>query len=224
MLLIYGIIGIDDATRSKEEIMGTEKYLIISDVHGCFEELKQKLTDCKYNPEKDFLIFLGDYIDRGPNSKEVIDFILQLKEKSNDIVCLMGNHETMFLDYLNEKNRELFLINGGDKTIKSYGEVINIPKNHIKFFKSLQYYYETNNYIFVHAGLVPGISLQDQKRKDLVWIRDEFLYSNFDFGKNIVFGHTPQSELPKNPKKAGIDMGCFFTGYLLAYEINGSKI
>ena len=202
--------------------MENNRHLIISDIHGCLKELKEVLERVKYDPEMDMLIFLGDYIDRGPESAGVIDHILELKKKSKHIICLLGNHEMMFLDFLKEENMGLFLINGGVDTMQSYGSIDKIPQTHRDFLRALLPYYETTNYIFVHAGLRDGIPLKEQSLHDLVWIRADFIHSEYDHGKRVVFGHTPHAQPLIIGSKIGIDTGVVFGGCLTCWEINNA--
>jgi serine/threonine protein phosphatase 1 len=200
----------------------------VGDIHGCFDKLQALLKEIPLK-EGDKLIFLGDYIDRGPSSKEVIDLILAMQKKMGDnLVCLKGNHEKMFLDYLAGINIEVFLANGGMATIKSYSEGGNffVPKEHLLFLKNLRLYYETEDYIFVHAGIYPSKALSEQSEDDLLWIRGEFIYSDFDIKKKVVFGHTPSKNfLPYfDRNKIGIDTGAVYGGFLTAIKLPEEEI
>ena len=203
------------------------KIFAIGDVHGCLRQLKDLLAQLTINPEEDRLVFIGDYVDRGRDIREAVDFILNLKE-IYQVVCLIGNHERMFMDFHDfGLNRDLWLANGGIKTIDAYGLVkasggrrIDVPKEHLTFYRSLLPYYETEDYIFVHAGLKPGIPLADQYLTDLVWIREEFIESDYDFGKRVIFGHTPYLSGPYiDPYKIGIDTGAVYGGKLTCLEL-----
>jgi len=176
------------------------------------------------------LIFLGDYIDRGTDSKKVVEEVINLKSQYH-IITLLGNHEKMLLDILQKSLPiETWLFNGGETTLLSYGiKKYNIssdlfPPEHIEFFKSLLPYYEMDNYIFVHAGLKPNIPLGKQSIDDLVWIRDEFIYSDCDFGKVVVFGHTPLAEPLFLKNKIGIDTGAVFGGKLTCLVLPEKEI
>lgn len=193
------------------------KYFVISDVHGEIDSLTELMEKISWRPDIDILIFLGDYIDRGDDSKEVIRYVRALKKLPErfpeNLVCLMGNHERMFLDYLQGNNKELFLYNGGDKTLESYSGQ-PVPSNHIHFIKNLKLYHETDDYIFVHAGLRDHVPLGKQDEVDLLWVRDDFIYSDYDHGKKVIFGHTPQAKPLIMDNKIGIDTGCVFGGKL----------
>ncbi|MBE9545963.1 MAG: serine/threonine protein phosphatase [Proteobacteria bacterium] len=209
-----------------------EKIFAIGDIHGCLHKLKSIMANIDIDAKNDTLIFIGDYIDRGPDPKGVVDFVLGLRESINHIIFLKGNHEQMFLDYLrDDKYKGIFLANGGGRTLSSYGFVetaegakVNVPENHMQFFKSLLPYYETDDYIFVHAGLRPDIPLEEQDTDDLIWIRYEFIRSSHDFGKTVVFGHTPLSRPLIESNKIGIDTGAVFGGSLTCVELPEVRI
>jgi serine/threonine protein phosphatase 1 len=205
-----------------------EKFFAIGDIHGNLSHLELLMEKIKpaLNPQRDTLVFLGDYIDRGPDPKGVVDFILQLRTELPHVVCLKGNHEALFLDwYLNGRDYDLYLYNGGGATIKSYsqGGELKIPEGHLDFFTSLRLYYETEQYIFVHAGLRGGVPLQEQDPHDLVWIRDEFILSPHNFGKVVVFGHTPLQKVFVAPDKIGIDTGAVYGGALTCLELPAQR-
>ncbi|MBI4644032.1 MAG: serine/threonine protein phosphatase, partial [Deltaproteobacteria bacterium] len=172
----------------------------VGDIHGCLGHLEQLLDDVQPDLEKDILLFVGDYIDRGPDSRGVVDYVLRLQQKypREHIICLKGNHEAMFLDFLQGRERELFLFNGGLGTLRDYWgrnwdrlSQLLLPPEHEQFYQELQLYYETPDFIFVHGGLKPGVPLSEQQEEDLLWIRGEFIASTEDFGRRVIFGHTP---------------------------------
>lgn len=201
--------------------MKYRRIFAIGDIHGCLSSLQGLIPILPINYAQDTLLFIGDYIDRGPASREVIDYLLALKKKPADLVLLMGNHEKMFLDYLNHVNPFLFIFNGGQATLNSYsqqGEFF-LPPEHLAFLTSLRPIYETDNYIFVHAGLRPGIPLANQEMEDFLWIRQIFLASSYDFGKKVIFGHTPFSEPLVMPNKIGIDTGAVYGNKLTCIEL-----
>jgi serine/threonine protein phosphatase 1 len=202
-----------------------QRIFVIGDIHGYLNKLTKLMDMIQPDADKDLLVFIGDYIDRGPRSKEVVDYMIDLKKRQTHMVCLLGNHEMMFMDYLiYGKEKKSFLINGGRETLKSYkmkeadAESI-IPEEHLVFFNSLKPYYETKNYIFVHAGLREGIPLSEQKLEDLIWIRREFIDSTHNFGKLVIFGHTPVSRPLISPTKIGIDTGAGYGARLTALEL-----
>ena len=209
--------------------MSEEKIFVIGDVHGCLEMLKRLIDKIEWNPANDRLIFIGDYIDRGENSKGVIDFILKLKEDSTLIQCLIGNHEQMFLDYLSGVDHQSSLLNGGFSTLQSYEEVRRsqddplIPSSHLDFFSTLLPMIELEQYYIVHAGFRPHIRIEDQDQNDMIWIREEFIYSDYDFGKVVIFGHTPFNSPLVMKNKIGIDTGAVFGNYLTCLELPEKK-
>jgi serine/threonine protein phosphatase 1 len=175
--------------------------------------------------ESDTLVFLGDYIDRGPQSFEVVAYLADLKQKYANTIFLKGNHEEMLEKYLSGEDRITYLVNGGQQTLESYmnrprpeGEPA-IPRTHLEFFKSLRIYYETQNYIFVHAGLKNKVPLEKQKTEDLLWIRRRFIESKYDYGKMVVFGHTPLHEPLLLPNKIGIDTGAVYGNRLTCVRL-----
>lgn len=178
----------------------------IGDIHGCLDPL-QRLMDQIHPSEADEVVFMGDYVDRGPDSKGVIDFLLALKGRCS---FLMGNHERMFLDYLQGRERPLFLYNGGAATMESYGGLSGIPAAHLAFLNGLRLYYETDEYLFVHGGIRPGIPLEQQDPHDLLWIREEFYAYTGRYPKTVVFGHTPMREVLMAEDRIGIDTACVY--------------
>jgi serine/threonine protein phosphatase 1 len=201
----------------------------IGDIHGCADRLEALIARLEIDAQQDRLIFIGDYIDRGPDSKGVIDRILGLKETIGNVICLLGNHEQMFINYyLHDRDRELFLGNGGFSTLASYGfqrsgrdRPFRMPEPHLRFYQSLLPFYEAADHIFVHAGLRPGVPLPEQDLDDLLWSRFEFIRSPCNFGKRVVFGHTPFSVPLVEPNKIGIDTGAVYGGSLTCLELPG---
>ena len=215
----------------------------IGDIHGCLNELtslhKKILTHDKFDVKNDLIIYLGDYIDRGKNSKDVINQILKLKNNKIKTVNLMGNHEEFMIDFLfnNKNNIENWLNFGLDQTLRSYGiEVVDfikdgfeddiidqlrntllstMSKEHINFFKSLELSFSSENYLFVHAGIDPKKTLEDQTKEDFLWSRSKsFFDKDFKAQKIIVHGHTPEENIINNPHRINIDTGCYFSGKL----------
>jgi serine/threonine protein phosphatase 1 len=133
----------------------------------------------------------------------------------------MGNHERMLLDYLDGKDEDgLHMLNGGDATLESYGgDFANIPPEHLTFFRSLRMYYETADYLFVHAGVRPNLPLGAQKPEDLVWIRQEFYLFIGQYPKPVIFGHTPLRRVMNQPDRIGIDTGCVYGGKLTCMKL-----
>jgi serine/threonine protein phosphatase 1 len=205
--------------------MGDERIFIVGDIHGCLDMLKSLMDRLDWRPDKDRLIFLGDYVDRGKDSRGVIDYILEISKTSERVECLMGNHEMSFLDFLSGADVRTFLANGGASTLESYqrGERWNsnllVPHEHILFLKSLKPWIELDDYYVVHAGFRPGVDLSRQSLEDLVWIRDPFIYSKYDFGKRVIFGHTPFHAPLIMENKIGLDTGAVFGNRLTCLEL-----
>jgi len=211
------------------------RLIAVGDIHAQYYMLQDLLHKIKPN-EADKFVFLGDYIDRGRYSKKVVDYLLDFDEKYN-CVFLRGNHEDMLLDYLELEQKakygEAYLSNGGRKTIISYaGKMVNsaefknsIPEAHIQFFLNTRDYYIEDNYLFVHAGVAPNKPLEKQNRGDLLWIRDEFIYSpTTKLDKIVVFGHTPNQEVMLMKDKIGIDTGAGYNIHLSALELNSREV
>ena len=198
---------------------------VIGDIHGCIDKLENLMKKIPINWDKDNIVFLGDYVDRGAHPKDVVQFIIELK-KTHDpqkIICLKGNHEEMFLDFLSgEGLTDAFLAFGGEKTLSSYnlsaldkgaGKEAISPE-HFEFLTNLNVSYSTDKFFMVHAGVRPKVPLSLQKEEDMLWIRDEFIKSNFNWGKRIIFGHTAFDNPLIQENKIGIDTGAVYGGVL----------
>lgn len=209
--------------------MSEGKIFVVGDVHGCLEILKRLIDKIEWNSSNDRLIFIGDYIDRGQDSKGVVDFILKLKKDSPLVQCLIGNHEQMFLDYLSGVDSQSFIFNGGLPTLRSYNEERLrsedplIPSAHLDFFSSLLPMIELEQCYIVHAGFRPNIKIEDQDIIDMIWIRDEFIYSDYDFGEVVIFGHTPFNSPIIMKNKIGIDTGAVYGNCLTCLELPEKK-
>ena len=206
-----------------------ENIFAIGDIHGCHDPLLELLERIPIDWSRDQLVFMGDYIDRGPKSFEVVDHLVGLKALHPGIVFLKGNHEQMLADYLSGKDRVTYLYNGGQQTLESYMKHARpampypIPDPHLRFFESLALFHETENYIFVHAGLRQDVPLDQQGPEDLLWIREKFIYTTRSFGKRVVFGHTPFDEPLVEPNKIGIDTGAVFGNKLTCLQLPEEK-
>lgn len=196
--------------------MSQKKYLAIGDIHGCLKSLQALLEKLEEYSDRRF-VFLGDYIDRGPNSKGVVDFLLEFKEQQ-DCIFLRGNHEQMLLDAYKMNDVDLWLMNGGRSTLESYGATYNqleIPESHIAFYNQTRMYFDTPDYFFVHAGLSPELtikeSLQDDERiEDFLWERSHLNAFETPWEKTVVFGHTPRPHPIRKNKMLGLDTGCVY--------------
>ncbi len=224
---------------------------VVGDIHGHAELLRDmmaRLFDAKHPTSEDTLVFVGDYVDRGPDSKGVVEQVLALRDGGwpGKVVALKGNHEALMLDWIAPEpalDPAVWIQNGGYDTIVSYtgGSFTrdwsgSIPAEHREFFDNLPTYYEDEHGIYVHAGLRPGKRPEDVDEEILLWIRDEFIQSDYKWDKIVVFGHTPQYLPPRGPimdrseldwkelnqdNKIGIDTGAAYGGPLTAVILPG---
>ncbi|WP_354098643.1 metallophosphoesterase family protein [Bradyrhizobium sp. S3.2.12] len=209
----------------------------ISDIHGCADLLQQMFTVIDRDlttigSRRAIHVFLGDYIDRGPDSNRTIELLIERSMK-HESVFLKGNHETFLLDVLNAPSQlQNWKRYGGLQTLTSYGlspslnpdpaeqdELIQqlsraIPVRQLYFLRSLRARFVCGDFFFVHAGVKPGVALARQQEHDMLWIREEFLESNQNFGKYIVHGHTPVQQPDIRPNRINIDTGAYATGNL----------
>lgn len=208
----------------------------ISDIHGCkitFEKLLQKIRISK----KDELFLLGDYVDRGPDSRGVLDFIFQLQSDGFSVICLMGNHEEMLLQSAYDPEmRDMWQRNGGRETLQNFGakSPAEIPQKYRDWMQNLPRYFEFENYLLVHAGLDFRLQNPLSDPGSLIWIRDWYDRMDYDWlaGRKIVHGHTPRArsfieqqcvEFSKN-QVLDIDVGCAWhmragMGLLCAFDL-----
>ena len=202
-----------------------QKIFAVGDIHGCYEKLRKLMDKLPIDMQRDQLLFIGDYVDRGPSSINVLDYLIDLKKRSPGIIFLKGNHEDMLQKYLDGSDRFTYLLNSGQQTLDAYlnnrkaSEDYPVPAEHLEFLKALRLYHQTEEYIFVHAGLRDGIPLESQKEADMLWIRDEFIYSDYDFGKRVIFGHTPFKEPLVQVNKIGIDTGAVYGNQLTCLQL-----
>lgn len=223
-----------------------ERILAISDIHGELEKWESLLAQVKYDPAKDQLILLGDYVDRGTSSKGVLEKVMQLHEKG--AIVLLGNHDHMMIKSFEQDPVfiERWFRNGGQKTLASYGhpaselangapeslELSPILEEHIAFLRRLNCYYETDDYIFVHGGVHPTTPVCDTDPYTLMWIRSEF-HDGYQGEKTVVFGHTPTENFHGEGNHdvyfgsnniIGIDGGAVFGGRLNCLELPSKKV
>lgn len=203
----------------------------IGDVHGCVEELEELLGMLPLKDEST-VIMLGDYIDRGPYSRRVLETLMEWRQRHN-FVTLSGNHEEMlreFLDGSNPQRVARFILNGGSSTLADFadehGEWV-VPKAHIEFLENLKLWHETDDHFFVHAG-VPDISLKEldpvRDRDELLWIRRAFINSTRRWEKRIVHGHTPVNAVEVSAARINVDTACAYGGFLTAIELPSHRI
>ena len=203
----------------------------IGDVHGCPGEL-EALVEGLQLQAGDTVCFVGDYIDRGRDSKGVIDLLLDARRRE-DVrwVFLKGNHEDMCLSYLGRSGNwgESWMGNGGVAAVRSYGVDARsapaaieaaMPETHLAFLDQLERSFRWGGYLFVHAGIRPGVPWDEQTDEDLFWIREEFVLHPHGMPETIVFGHTPARQpFVQLPYKIGIDTGLVYGGALTALEL-----
>lgn len=218
----------------------------IGDIHGrddLFAELIDRIRadNAARPPLPVTLILLGDLVDRGPQSAEVVERAIGLRAEFPDTRMLIGNHEECFLAALTGDVRRLryFMRIGGEATVRSYwrdkaslteasfDEVAVrlpalVPAAHVEFLGNGEDVIEIGDYVFVHAGIRPGVPLEKQSLSDLRWIRDDFLEDDRDHGVMIVHGHTIQDEVDEWPNRIGIDTGAYNSGKLTAIALEGS--
>ena len=210
------------------------KIFVIGDIHGCADKLRFLLERLPFDADRDTLVCLGDYLDRGPEVKGVLDQLCRLRAEGVRLKALMGNHEYLLLEYHRSKDAVLlpYLRRlGMEKTLESYGgaslaqlgALAFMPEEHREFLASLLPYWETDGYIFVHAGLRFGQPLSEQDISDLTEVREPFLSDERDYGKRIIFGHTPFVTPLVTANKIGIDTGATYGNLLTAVELPGLR-
>lgn len=243
--------GRDDPASAAPRLVAAERpplIYAIGDVHGCLEALRSVeakiIADAANVPGEKWLVMLGDYIDRGPHSAQVLDHLLAPPPRGFRRICLRGNHEAALLAALEDADALVgWLGFGADATLASYGMSATqiaaldrggrkglqllqayIPEEHIAFLRQLPLMLSVPGYIFVHAGLRPGVPPERQSERDLLWIRDEFLLADHDFGATVIHGHTPIDEPYLSPRRVGIDTGCFASGRLTAVRVGDDGV
>ena len=220
----------------------------VGDVHGHIKLLEIIHTlirnDLEKNPVDDYkLIFLGDYIDRGPDSAGCIEYLINLMAENNNVICLKGNHEDKLENFLADPIgfADSFFTYGGIDTAVSYGidmaeyrgrddeisrkgsELSNsIPAHHKSFYSKLDKSVTFGAYMFVHAGVRPGVALDQQSEDDLIWIRSEFITNQQLYEKVIIHGHTPAYPMEVQPNRINVDTHAYQTGVLSCLVLQGS--
>ena len=220
---------------------GVRMLYAVGDIHGEAEMLEELLASLPHQ-ERDRFVFVGDYVDRGPDSRRVVDLLLGFARERN-CVFLLGNHESMFLDFLGWRGRayfggDVFLMNGGDRTLASYGyfdaeepdqKSFALPPGHEEFYRSLKLFHLEGDYLFVHAGIGRdllgesdvGFAVRKAHPEDLLWDRTCADLPH-KLGVTIVYGHTPSPDLKvrwNDPFSIGIDTGAVYGGTLTAIRL-----
>jgi serine/threonine protein phosphatase 1 len=226
---------------------GTLAYAV-GDIHGradLLERLQAQIgaDAAGRDAQRRLVVYLGDYVDRGPASAGVIDRLLTAPLEGFEAMHLLGNHERLLLDFLDDAAVGPFWFrNGGIPTMASYGVSVperiensdqletlraqlaeRLPRAHRAFLEGLQLMADCGDYCFVHAGVRPGVALAEQKEEDLLWIRGLFLETEAEYGKLIVHGHTIRAEPEFRPWRIGIDTGAFSSGRLTALVLDGDR-
>ena len=216
----------------------------IGDIHGCAGLLEQALSfiekDIEINPVlRPLRIFIGDYIDRGPDAAKAVDLLLKCSE-SHECVFLKGNHEFYLLQFLRSPDvLSEWQSVGGTTTLMSYGVSLlalhdarsiqralwaALPPNHLNFYQQLRLHFEIGDYSFVHAGIRPGIKMSQQREEDMLFIREQFLDNQTRFDKVIVHGHTPVANPEVRNNRINIDTGAYATGNLTCLIIELEQV
>lgn len=202
-----------------------KRIIAIGDIHGEYKKLENIFLKLDLQTS-DTVVFLGDYIDRGFYSKQVVEKLIEMSKYCH-CEFLIGNHEYYLLRAFNNNAfaKDFFYKYGGNATVASYGSFDNILKTHSDFFNNLKYYYLTENYLFVHAGIRPDLPLEQQDYFDMIMIRDNFINHGHQLKQKVVFGHTPFKIPLIENDKIGIDTGCgkYPNAPLTAYICNENK-
>ncbi len=217
----------------------------IGDIHGCVDalrELTDQITDDLTASPVDHhkVVFLGDYVDRGPENRAVIDYLIDLNASSHACAFLLGNHDERVLSFI--RNPALVWDDmmkwGGAKTLAGYGVVQDageefasvskrfadaLPQAHVAFLQGLEHSCEIDDYFFCHAGVRPGVSLKDQADHDLIWIRRDFLDHGLPFEKVVIHGHTPNDQPEVRSNRINVDTHCYKSGVLTAVVLESNS-
>jgi serine/threonine protein phosphatase 1 len=238
---------ISKVQKAKPRIPDGRRVYAVGDVHGRADLLSALLAridaDLQAYPiAQPIQVFLGDYIDRGSHSREVLDLLIA-RRRHHVMLYLKGNHETYAAQFLSDPSvLSDWKHIGGINTLLSYGVTPSasedpraqydasaafrqaLPDSHRRFFHSLALSFTCGDFFFAHAGVRPGIPLRQQRRQDLLWIREEFLLHEEDFGKVVVHGHTPAREPDIRPNRINIDTGAYATGRLTCLMLEGEHM
>jgi serine/threonine protein phosphatase 1 len=226
-----------------------ERLYVVGDVHGRSDLLARIHHAIRADvherpgPLKRTVVYLGDYVDRGPGSFQVLEMLIRMPLEGMKLVYLKGNHEDMMLRFIRGDDIPGWLYNGGDATLASYGVMVTrmmpsptmiaelrrrlqnaMPAAHVTFLESLQLMHLAGDYLFVHAGIRPGVPLDAQRPADLMWIREPFLVAKNTFGKCVVHGHTISTVPEVRANRIGIDTGAFYSGRLTCLVLEGDRV
>ncbi len=214
-----------------QDISSEHNLFVVGDIHGCADEF-QALIEKLPLDQPCAVVLVGDYIDRGPKSRQVIDALMELSTRVK-IYPLMGNHESCLLEFLEHPYSNVgarFLLNGGWATLQSYSQRpgdYSIPPEHVSFVRSLKLGYSNAKHVFVHAGL-PDVPLgeldEKEHRDDLLWVRRAFLHSRYSWEKVVVHGHTHCRAVHFDERRINVDTGCVFGNKLSAVHLPSRKV
>jgi serine/threonine protein phosphatase 1 len=223
----------------------------IGDIHGradllirMFDLLESRAESEKRDGGEPILVFLGDYVDRGPNSRAVLDLLIEGRPRGFERRYIKGNHEAAMLSFLSEPlTNRAWVVHGGAETLVSYGikpppsigaddqvwldvaEKLKaaLPPEHLAFIGGLERFLVLGDYVFVHAGVDASRPLEEQTDDDLMWIRERFLGSKRRFAQRVVHGHTPSAEPYADHRRIGVDTGAYASGTLTAVRLEGAE-
>lgn len=246
--MLKQLFGAREISISPPEAPDNTRIYVVGDIHGRIDLLSQLHSHIQDDAaastqNRHLIVYLGDYVDRGETSKTVIDLLLDEPLEGFERVFLKGNHEEMMLGFLeNAAVGAMWLHNGGDATVYSYGVRMarptgadhryfemqqalreKLPDRHLAFLRNLDLYHVEGGYLFVHAGVQPGVPIEDQTSQDLLWIREEFIASSADHGHCVVHGHTIFTEPEIRPNRIGIDTGAYFSNVLSCLVLEGTE-
>lgn len=227
--------------QSPGSLPAGQRVYAIGDVHGCDDKLadihRQITADLRARPCKaPLLVHLGDYVDRGPDSRGVLVRLMAGDPiRGVPTINLIGNHEQTMLDALSGQGAAMtdWMISGGREALASWGGdadaprsewAAHVPDDHVRFMRELALSHQVGGYFFVHAGIRPGVPLAEQAKQDMLSIRQSFLYSEADLGVVVVHGHTPREAPVIRPNRIGIDTGAVFGGWLTCAILEEDRV
>ena len=234
--------------RAPRTVPEDTRVYAIGDIHGRVDllaNLHRQIADDAQRHAKPrmVIVYVGDYVDRGLQSRAVLDLLIEDPLEGFESVHLKGNHEAMMLQFLSDSRAaSAWLEIGGNATLLSYGVkpkeeqsllkrlaeaqeqlASSLPASHRQFLEGLKLYHTEGDYLFVHAGLKPRVALDDQRERDLLWIRDDFLDSSYDHGKTVVHGHSISWEPEVKANRINVDTGAFASGVLTCLVLDGEE-
>jgi serine/threonine protein phosphatase 1 len=235
-----------EAAGVKPSLPAGRRLYCIGDIHGRLDLLEELhgmiLADAGGFEGSKGVVYLGDYIDRGAQSKQVLDLLIEQPLQGFEVITLLGNHEQAMLDFLEHPVAAgAWLGFGGQVTLLSYGAGLGrvqltqqvellrdelearLPPSHLEFLRACRTLHTEGSYCFVHAGIRPNVPLENQSAEDVLWIRDEFIRSQADHGHVVVHGHSITEEVEWRPNRIGIDTGAYYSGMLTALVLEGDQ-